>query len=54
MSRKFKLLLWAFEDAIQIPRSYLMLDMKPETEDKFRIRAKILPHELPEVLYMLN
>ena len=52
MPRKYKFLLWAFEDATQLPRSYLMLDMKPETDDKFRVRAKLLPHEAPQLIYM--
>ena len=41
MPRKYKFLLWAFEDATKLPRSYLLLDMRPETDDKLRVRARI-------------
>ena len=39
--RKYKFLLWTFEDATKLPRSYLLLDMRPEADDKLWVRAKI-------------
>ena len=41
MPRKYKFLLWGFEDATKLPRSYLLLDMRPETDNKLRVRARI-------------
>ena len=41
MSRKYKCLLWAFEDATKLPRFYLLLDMRPERDDRYRVRARI-------------
>ena len=40
----------AFEDATQETFSYLLLDFKPETEDKFRVRTTIF-HGESMVLY---
>ena len=34
----------AFEDAVKNPFGYLFLDLKPSTDDKFRIRTRVLPH----------
>ena len=41
MPRKYKFLLCAFEDATKLPRSYLLLDMRSETDDRYRVRARI-------------
>ena len=52
MLGKYKFLLWAFEDATKIPRPYLLLDMRPEKDDKFRVRARIFNDEnYPQVAY---
>jgi len=40
---KTKFLVEAFHDATVEPFSYLVLDLKPDTEDKYRVRAKIFP-----------
>ena len=41
MSRKYTFLLRASEDATKLPKSYLLLDMRLETDDKLRICARI-------------
>ena len=35
----------AFKDATSEPYSYLLIDLKADTEDKFRLRANIFPEE---------
>jgi len=42
---KSKFLIEAFKDATQEPFSYMLLDLKPDTEEKFRVRTKIFPGE---------
>jgi len=42
---KSKFLSEAFKDATREPFSYLFLDLKPDTEEKFRVRANIFPGE---------
>ena len=39
---KLKFLMWAYKDATSSPYTYLMLDLKPETEERFRVRSYIL------------
>ena len=41
MPEKYKFLLWGFEDATKLPRPYLLLDMRLETDDKLCVRARI-------------
>ena len=41
MLKKYEFLLWAFKDATKLPRSYLLLDMRPETDDKLWVFARI-------------
>ena len=36
---------WAYNDATQKPYSYLFLDLKAETEDRYRVRSEIIPDE---------
>ena len=45
-------LMQAYQDATTSPYSYLMLDLKPETDDKYRIRTRILPAEAPQFVYI--
>ena len=42
---KSKFLIDAFQDATVKPFSYLLLDLKADTEEKFRVRANIFPGE---------
>ena len=48
---KSQFLIEAFRDATHNAYSYLLIDLKPETEEKYRIRAKIFPDEW-QVVYV--
>ena len=54
MPSNTKFLLWAYKDATQLPYSYLLLDLTPSMNDKYRIRTRILPHEAPQFVYIPN
>lgn len=41
----------AFADATEKPYSYLFVDLKPETEDRYRLRSGIFPDE-PNYFYV--
>ena len=47
---KVKFLMWAYKDATALPHTYLMLDLKPDTEERFRVRSNIL--EEPQHVYI--
>jgi len=38
-----KFLIEAFKDATSSPHSYLLLDLRPETSEQFRVRSNIFP-----------
>ena len=40
-----KFLIEAFQDATSKPHGYLLLDLKPKTDDKLRVRTGILPKD---------
>jgi hypothetical protein len=40
-----KFLVEAFRDATKEPYRYLLNDLKPETDDRYRIRTKIFPSD---------
>ncbi|KAM7298947.1 hypothetical protein ISCGN_019514 [Ixodes scapularis] len=40
-----------YSDACRTPFSYLLIDLSQTCPDNFRVRAKILPDEGPEVVY---
>jgi hypothetical protein len=42
---KWRYMLEAFADATTEPYSYLLVDLKPQTEDRLRLRANIFPGE---------
>ena len=57
LSRQFlpsnpKFLTWAYQDATEKPFSYLLLDMTPTMQDQYRVRAKVLPDEEPQIVYI--
>ena len=54
MPTNTKFLMEAYKDATQKPHSYLLLDLMPNSEDKYRIRTNILPQEAPQYVYILN
>ncbi len=41
----YKFAVEAFQDATNESHNYLLIDMKPQTEDRFRLRTKIFPDE---------
>jgi len=42
---KSKFLIDAYRDATSKPFSYLLIDLKPDTEDQVRVRSNIFPGE---------
>ena len=42
--------MWAYKDAASSPHAHLMLDLKPDTEERFRMQSKIL--EDPQHVYI--
>ena len=40
-----KFLIEAFKNATEKPFGYLLLDLKPDTDEKYRIRTNIFPDE---------
>ena len=49
---KVKFLIWAYKEATSSPHTYLMLDLKPDTEERFRVRNNIL--EDPQDVYITH
>jgi hypothetical protein len=45
-------LVGAYEDATDIPYGYLVLDLRPDTPDDLRVRARVLELELGQVVYL--
>ena len=41
----------AFKDATKMAYGYLLIDLKPETNDKCRLRTSIFPNE-PQYVYV--
>ena len=52
MPTNTKFLMDAYKDATQKPHSYIVLDLTPSTDDKYRIRANIT--ESPQFVYIPN
>lgn len=46
-----KFMIDAYNDATRHPHSYLFLDLRQETDEDLRVRTRILPHELPQIVY---
>ena len=42
---KSKFMIEAYRDATSTPFSYLLIDLKPDTDDKLRLRSNIFPDE---------
>ena len=54
MPGKYKFLLLAFKDATKLPKPYLLLDMRLETDDKLCVCARIFNDvNYPQVVYIL-
>ena len=48
---KDKFLIWAYKDSTSSPHLHLMLDLKPDTEERIRMRRNIL--EDPQHVYII-
>jgi hypothetical protein len=42
----------AFEDATKEPYGYLLIDLRPDTDDRYRIRTKIFPDDPRQYVYL--
>jgi hypothetical protein len=40
----------SYEDAKSRPQGYLMLDLKPKTNDQERLKTKVLPGEIAKFI----
>jgi hypothetical protein len=49
---KSKFVVEAFEDATKEPYGYLLIDLRPETDDRYRIRTKIFPDDDIQYVYI--
>ena len=49
---KSKFLVEAFRDATEKPYGYLLIDLKPNTEEKYRIRTNIFPDDERHYVYV--
>jgi hypothetical protein len=43
---KSKFLVEAYKNATEKPFGYLMLDLKPDTEEKYRVQTNIFPTDI--------
>ena len=46
-----KFLIEAFKDATQQPYGYLLIDLKPDTEERIRVRTNIFPDDT-QIVYV--
>jgi hypothetical protein len=49
---KSNFVLEAFRDATKVPYGYLMIDLKPETDERYRIRTNIFPDDDRQYVYV--
>jgi hypothetical protein len=49
---KSKFVVEAYEDATKEPYGYLLIDLKPETDDSYRIRTRIFPDDDRQYAYV--
>jgi hypothetical protein len=49
---KSKFVVEAYEDATKEPHGYLLIDISPDTDDRYRIRTKIFPDDLRQYAYL--
>jgi len=52
--RKSKFMIDAYNEAVRPNYGYLLIDLKPNTDDKIRLRSNIFPDERPSVVYVPN
>jgi len=41
----------AYLDATTRPHGYLLLDLTQDSEDRYRFRTSVFPHEYPPIIY---
>jgi hypothetical protein len=49
---KSRFLVEAFKDATAKPYGYLLIDLKPDTDEKYRIRTNIFPDDARHYVYV--
>jgi hypothetical protein len=49
---KSKLVVEASKDATKNPYGYLLIDLKPETDERFRIHTNIFPDDNRQYVYV--
>ena len=49
---KSKFVIEAFKDATKNPYGYLLIDLKPETDERYRIRTNIFPDDDRQYVYV--
>ena len=42
----------AYLDAMTRPHGYLLLDLTQDSEDRYRFRTNVFPHEYPPIIYV--
>lgn len=42
----------AYNDAVKRTYGYLLVDLKPNTDDSLRLRTNIFPDEAPQIVYV--
>jgi hypothetical protein len=47
-----KFMVEAFKDATKNPYGYLLIDLKPETDERYRIRTNIFPDDDRQYVYV--
>jgi len=45
----YEFMIESYKDATSVPYGFLLIDLRPETEEKFRLRTGILPVQTPYV-----
>jgi hypothetical protein len=50
--KKSKFVLEAFEDATKQPYGYLFVDLKPETDERYRIQTSVFPDYNRQYVYV--
>ena len=49
---KSKFVIESYEDATKEPYGYLLIDLRPETDERYRIRTKIFPDDERQFVYV--
>ena len=49
---KSKFVVDVYKDATKEPYGYLLIDLRPETDENYRIRTKMFPDNQPQYAYL--